>query len=109
MDSVVVNLNINEDIPKFTNKDNVGQVEILSNNRVMITLSKNGLIGFAQELLRMAHNDFTDGYHIHVDPSEKGYVSQTRPLKKVHLVEKGTDLQIKLKRLYLFCRIINSS
>ncbi|NOU73522.1 hypothetical protein GC098_19195 [Paenibacillus sp. LMG 31458] len=77
MDSVVVNLNIDEDTPEFTNKDNVGQVEILRNNRVMITLSKNGLIGFAQELLRLAHNDFTNGYHIHVDPSEKGYVSQT--------------------------------
>ena len=80
MDSVVVNLNIDEDTPEFTNKDNVGQVEILSNNRVMITLSKNGLIGFAQELLRMAHNDFTNGYHTHVDPSEKGYVSQTMGL-----------------------------
>lgn len=64
-------------LPSFTNKDNVGQVEILRNNRVMITLSRNGLIGFAQELLRLAHNDFTDGYHIHVDPSEKGYASQT--------------------------------
>jgi hypothetical protein len=77
MDSVVVNLNIDDDTPEFTNKDNVGQVEILKNNRVMITLSKNGLIGFAQELLRLAHNDFTNGYHVHVDPSEYGYVSQT--------------------------------
>lgn len=47
MASVVVNLNIDEETPEFTNKDNVGQVEILSNDRVMITLSKNGLIGFA--------------------------------------------------------------
>ncbi|WP_436245243.1 hypothetical protein [Paenibacillus sp. LjRoot56] len=42
MDSVVVNLNIDDDTPEFTNKDNVGQVDILKNNRVMITLSKNG-------------------------------------------------------------------
>ena len=80
MASVVVNLNIDEETPEVTNKDNVGQVEILSNDRVMITLSKNGLIGSAQELLRMAHNDFTNGYHIHVDPSEKGYVSRDNGL-----------------------------
>ncbi|NOU68335.1 hypothetical protein GC096_30360 [Paenibacillus sp. LMG 31461] len=76
MDFVVVNLNNDEDTPEFPNKDNVGHVEILENNRVMITLSKNGLIGFAQELLRLAYNDYKSSYHVHVDPSEKGYLSQ---------------------------------
>lgn len=74
----MVKLNIEDDSPEFPNKDNVGQVEILNNNRVMISLSRNGLIGFAQELLRLAHNtEFIDGYHVHVDSSEKGYASQT--------------------------------
>lgn len=47
VDSVVVKLTVDEESPEFPNKDNVRQVEILSNNRVMISLSRNGLIGFA--------------------------------------------------------------
>jgi hypothetical protein len=40
-----------------------------------ISMSKNPMIGFAQELLRMAHS-FHNGYHEHIDPSESNHIPQ---------------------------------
>jgi hypothetical protein len=77
MDSINIKLIEDPYVNEFPNRDNVGLVEILKNNRVMLSLNKNALIGLGQELIRMAHNNFQDGYHIHVDPCEKGYLSQT--------------------------------
>lgn len=75
MDSVTVNLTEDGET-QFSNKDNVGKVQILNNNRVMLSISRNALIGLGEHLLRLAHNDYQEGYHVHVDPCERGYLSQ---------------------------------
>ncbi|MEC0230635.1 Imm32 family immunity protein [Paenibacillus alba] len=76
MDSIVVKLTDDCEI-QFSNKDNVGSIEVLNKDRVMISLSKNAMIGLGHHLIRLAHRDYENGYHIHVDPCEKGYLSQT--------------------------------
>jgi hypothetical protein len=75
MESVTVNLREDGET-QFLNKDNVGKVEILTSNRVMLFLSRNALIGLGEHLIRMAHRDYQNGYHVHVDPCEKGYLPQ---------------------------------
>lgn len=58
--------------------DNLLTVQVLSrakdiseNCRVLLTFSKNGLIGFATELLRYAH-EFKEGSHLHIYPIAPG-------------------------------------
>lgn len=75
MDSINIKLTESEEI-EFPKKDNVGLVEILQNNRVMISLNKNALIGLGQQLIRLAHMNYEDGYHLHVDPCEEGHLPQ---------------------------------
>lgn len=70
MDSINIKL-IEDDEVEFPKRDNVGLVEILKNNRIMLSLNKNGLIGLGQELIRLAHMNYMEGYHVHVDPCEK--------------------------------------
>jgi len=73
--------NVNLTRPKGTDSelfeesdDNLLTVQVLSgikdiseNSRVLLTFSKNGLIGFATELLRYAH-EFEDSRHFHIYP-----------------------------------------
>lgn len=64
--------------------DNVGTVLVLDHNgestrqqpRVMISLSRNAMIGLGTELIRMAHR-FEVGSHMHVDPIQEGLVCQS--------------------------------
>lgn len=64
--------------------DNVGTVLVLDKNgesaiqqsRVMISLSRNAMIGLGTELIRMAHR-FEVGNHMHVDPMQEGLVCQS--------------------------------
>lgn len=72
-DNYVVSL---KEDPFFSEKTNVGHVQIV-NDRVIITMSKQGLLGLGQQLIRLAVNDFEDGYHVHIDPCESEYFSQT--------------------------------
>lgn len=65
--------------------DNVGTVLVLDQNgesarqqpRVMISLSRNAMIGLGTELIRMAHR-FEVGRHVHVEPMMEGLVCQRR-------------------------------
>ncbi|WP_425517377.1 Imm32 family immunity protein [Paenibacillus solanacearum] len=76
MRTIDINISLTDgDIDEFPNKDNVGLVEVL-NNRVMITLSRNAMIGLGKQLIKLAYTNFQDGYHVHVDPCEEGYTSQ---------------------------------
>ena len=43
-------------------------LEISPNSRVQIDFSKNALLGFATELIRLAYQ-FQDGYHTHLHPA----------------------------------------
>lgn len=64
--------------------DNVGTVLVLDQNgesarqqpRVMISLSRNAMIGLGTELICMAHR-FEIGNHMHVDPIQEGLVCQS--------------------------------
>ncbi|MFF2876932.1 hypothetical protein ACFVR2_11495 [Gottfriedia sp. NPDC057991] len=64
--------------------NNIAEVTVLDSNgnnitndcRVMISLSKNALIGLGTELIRLAHN-YKDGKHFHIDPISKGNVVQS--------------------------------
>ncbi|KQL27364.1 hypothetical protein [Psychrobacillus sp. FJAT-21963] len=56
--------------------DNSGN-DITQNCRVQITLSKNALLGLGTELIRLAHDEYKNGRHFHLDPIEKEYVVQS--------------------------------
>ena len=55
------------------NDDNLMYVKVLSGgNRVMLSLTKNGALGFATELLRWVHSHkFKTGSHVHITPMSK--------------------------------------
>ncbi|PEL10252.1 hypothetical protein [Bacillus sp. AFS017336] len=67
-----------------TEGNNIAEVTVIDNNginitkdcSVMISLSKNALIGLGSELIRLAH-DYKDGKHFHIDPISKGNVVQS--------------------------------
>lgn len=67
-------INLDEDV-FFSERKNVGLVEIVG-NRIMISLSKQALLGFGKQLIHLAELDYQNGYHLHVDPCEKGHTPQ---------------------------------
>lgn len=71
----LITINLSEDA-KFPMNDNVGKVEILPGNRVMMTFSKNALLGLGHHLIKLANNNYSEGYHVHVDPCELNYRPQ---------------------------------
>lgn len=84
MCSYNVELNNSENIEEFeVNGDNVAELrvynekgnDITSKSKVQFILSKNGLLGFGTELIRLAHK-FEDGYHTHLEPSEEERIVQ---------------------------------
>lgn len=64
--------------------ENVGTVLVLKDGirvtddqyKVMLTLSKNGMIGLGTELIRLAHQ-FEIGRHSHIEPITEGLVVQS--------------------------------
>lgn len=73
MNSITINLS--EDA-QFPLKDNVGKVDILPGNRVMLTFSKNALLGLGHHLIKLAYLNYSEGYHLHVDPCDSNYHPQ---------------------------------
>ncbi|MFD4706440.1 hypothetical protein ACFWM3_16440 [Gottfriedia sp. NPDC058432] len=84
----VYNINLANDFDKEEvfeiEGNNIAEVTVLDSNgnnitndcRVMISLSKNALIGLGTELIRLAHN-YKDGKHFHIEPISKGNVVQS--------------------------------
>ncbi|MCT4782081.1 MULTISPECIES: hypothetical protein [Exiguobacterium] len=79
-----IDLKNDEDDDYYELADNVGTVEVLDQEeesphkhpRVMISLSRNAMIGLGTELIRMAHR-FEIGRHMHIEPMEEGLVCQS--------------------------------
>jgi len=72
-----ININFSEDDKiRFPNQDNVGLVQIMNNDQVMLSLSRNAMLGLGEQLIKLANGSFEDGYHVHVDPCERGYLPQ---------------------------------
>ncbi|WP_337873996.1 hypothetical protein [Exiguobacterium sp.] len=87
-------------------EDNVGTVKILDggdevlggNYRVMLTLSKNGMIGLGTELIRMAHQ-FEIGRHDHIEPMVEDFIVQRMgvfltPESREIIVACGTEREV---------------
>ncbi|REE81239.1 hypothetical protein A8990_11973 [Paenibacillus taihuensis] len=72
---IVINLSDDSGL-QFPNKDNVGLIEVLNKDRIMISLSKNAMIGLGYHLIKLANRNYENGYHIHVDACERDYLSQ---------------------------------
>ena len=82
MTEYIVNLDSLEEESYEVNGDNVIKVSVYNKGidlskecRVQIEFSKNALLGFATELIRLAHN-YQDGRHTHIQPVKKSLVSQ---------------------------------
>ena len=73
-------VDLTENYNEYAEKgDNVGYARVLEGNsppRILIELSRNGLIGLGTELIRLAHG-FKDGFHWHIDPAEKELISSS--------------------------------
>ena len=75
-----VDLSNSDKLREYAEKgDNVGYARVLEGNnppRILIELSRNGLIGLGTELIRLAH-DYQEGWHEHIHPAEKGLISSS--------------------------------
>jgi len=72
-----INISLSEDTADiFPRKDNVGLIKILNNDKVMLSLSRNAMLGLGQQLIKLAHFNYEDGYHVHIDPCERNYLPQ---------------------------------
>ena len=84
INSYNIELDSNENTEEFeVNGDNIAELrvydktnnDITNKSKVLFILSKNGLLGLGAELIRLAHK-FEDGYHTHLEPSEKDRIVQ---------------------------------
>ncbi|WP_054950716.1 hypothetical protein [Numidum massiliense] len=85
MDKYIVDLNPSDtDEEDFElENENVGEVRVYKNGknissdcRVLVQLSKDGLIGLGTELIRLGHS-FKNGRHSHIYPVDPDLVSQS--------------------------------
>lgn len=96
MENYVVALDSFEEELFEVNGDNVIGVRVCDNKgidiskecRVQIEFSKNALLGFATELIRLAHN-YQDGKHTHLHPVEESLISQNMG---VYLTPESSEL-----------------